>query len=124
MKRMHLGERARERQLCAVIGYEPQSRSEGKGLRLHLACGALPECGLRYAGKVELPERSVRFGREISRVLKGLRTPAYPPGVHSPLPSDIRWVIPTMLVEVTHHGWTVAGMLRETELVGVVSRAE
>ena len=66
----------------------------------------------------------MRFGREISRVLKGLRTPAYPPGVHSPLPSDIRWVIPTMLVEVTHHGWTVAGMLRETELVGVVSRAE
>ena len=51
-----------------------------------------------------------------------LRTPAYPPGVHSPLPSDIRWVVPTMLVEVSHDGWTVAGMLRGAELVSVVSR--
>lgn len=120
---MHLGERARERQLCAVIGYEPQCRADGRGLRLHLACSSMPECGLRYAGRVELPERSVRFGREISRVLKGLRTPAYPPGVHSPLPSDMRWVVPNLLVEVSHEGWSVAGMLRDAELVSVVSQA-
>lgn len=122
MRRLPLGAPARERQLCAVIGYEPASRSTGRSLQLHLAYGALPDCGLRYAGRVEVPARSARFSRELGRVLRGLRSTAYPPGVQSPLPAEMQWVMPSVLVEVAHSGWSRAGLLVEAELVSVVGR--
>ena len=113
----------RARQLCAVIGYESPAHGVGRGMTLHVACGVVPDCSLRYAGKVEVPIGSARYGRELTKALRSLRSAVHPPGVQSPLPASIHRVLPVVLVEVSHGGWTPAGMMRQAVLVAFLEGA-
>ena len=106
------------RQMCVVVGYEVPVPGGG-GMVLHLACGAISGMELRYAGRVRMPERSRRFGRDLERSLRALGCDDHPPGVASPLPCKITRVVPAVLVEVGHTGWSDAGTLRAMELLHI-----
>lgn len=108
----------RGRQLCAVVGYGNTPTRQGP-LVLHLACGASDTHLLRYAGAVHVPSASRRFRRLVLQSLKGLHTHDHPAGVTSPLPGDMQCVVPALLVEVGHAGWSLGGMLRAPELLAV-----
>jgi ATP-dependent DNA ligase len=104
--------------MCVVVGYEVEVPAGG-GMVLHLACGATSGMELRYAGRVRLPGRSRRFGRDLERSLRELRCDDHPPGVASPLPAGITRVVPAILVEVGHTGWSDAGTLRAVTLLHI-----
>jgi ATP-dependent DNA ligase len=104
--------------MCVVVGYEVQVPA-GDGLVLHLACGAISGTELRYAGRLRLPARSRRFGSDLERSLRVLRCDDHPPGVASPLPAEMTRVVPAILVEVGHAGWSDAGTLRAVKLLHI-----
>jgi ATP-dependent DNA ligase len=105
------------RQTCVVVGYEAPL-AEGS-LVLHLACGAVTGAELRYAGRVRIPDRSRRFGRDLERSLRALGCDDHPPGVASPLPGEMSRVVPAILVEVGHAGWSHAGRLLAVQLLRI-----
>ena len=105
------------RQEFVVVGFTPPKGSRtGIGALLL----AVHENGaLRYAGRVGsgIPDDLLRdLALQLNRLeIREAPLPALPAG----LPGSIRWVRPTMVVEVSFGEWTTDGLLRHPVFVGV-----
>lgn len=106
------------RQEFVVVGYTPP-----KGSRV--AIGALllgvlePRGRIRYAGRVGtgMPDAMLRTLGQRLAALERDRSPLTP--VPSGLPAGVRWVEPTVVVEVAFAEWTTESRLRHPSLIAV-----
>jgi len=100
---------------CLVGGWRPERTHPSRigGLLLGVRT---PEGGLRFAGRVG----SGVAGEAVQRALRDRLTPAGASPFDEPLAredaADARWCEPTLLVEVSHTGWTDGHRLRHPVL--------
>ena len=103
--------RTTQDQLAVVAGYS-WNRGHPSAL-IYLACGTMPSGLLRYAGRAEVQFASLEEKRAFGRRVADIRVKAHHPLIASPLPGTIVWLAPRLLAQVTHHGWTPGGLMRQ-----------
>ena len=55
--------------------------------------------------------------RDLMTALRQLKLPRHVPVLRTPLPTDITCVVPEVIVNVNHAGWTKGGLMREGQVV-------
>ncbi len=102
------------RQQAVVVGYRS---GPGASLMLFLACGLLPSLSLLYAGRARVRLATPQDARDLMTALRQLKLPRHVPVLRTPLPTDITCVVPEVIVNVNHAGWTKGGLMREGQVV-------
>lgn len=111
-----------QHQLAVVAGYSWEANS----LRAHvyLACGMLPSGMLRYSGRTTVTFANREEKQAFARRMHVLRVGTHHAMVASPLPPHVVLVLPSLLAEVVHDGWTTAGLMRQPQLRALRERDE
>jgi hypothetical protein len=100
-----------QHQLAVVAGYS--WKPHAPQAYVYLACGTMPSGLLRYSGKTVISFSSDLERHDFALKVHSMRLATRHPLFTSPMPECMVPIAPILLVEVSHHGWSEAGLMRD-----------